>query len=82
MRQLWVVYLLRFSCESPVLDIFPTDMKNIIRERSCKILAMKLNQIIFTCLQTVMCFMYLYLFVYVVWNAPLELSVLPRHTLI
>ena len=58
MSQLWAVYLLRFFREGPVSHIFPTDIrlyhKNIIMERSCKILAMELNQIIFNCLQTVM----------------------------
>ena len=71
MRQVWAVYLLRFSRESPVLDTFPTDIrrchekcnKGTILQNTCN--EIKSNYIyLFT--DSHVYFMQLYLFVYVV----------------
>ena len=73
MRQLWAVYLLRFSRECSVLDIFPTDIK---------ILQNTLNEIksnnIYLFTDSHVYFMHLYLFVYVVKNAPLSAEVVAK----
>ena len=56
MRQVWAVYLLRFSRESPVSYIFRLTYAGTIKYNKGKILQntcnLELNQIIFNCLQT------------------------------
>ena len=73
MRQLWAVYLLRFSRESPVLNIFPTDIRRYHEKyNKGKILQNTCNEIksnyiyLFTDSHVYFMHLHVYLFVYVV----------------